>query len=90
MNKTNRTSAYAVWLGSNVCGTIGPRNFLIAKKGSANNFSIDLLISNSHGPSMYTLSQVATNSDVSPNRKKSYILLNTAGEYELVMLAKNR
>ena len=37
---------------SNVCSTIWPRNFLITKKFSANNSSIDLLKSNSHGPSM--------------------------------------
>ena len=41
---------------SNVCSTIGPGNFLITKKCADNNLSIYLLISNSHGSSMYTLS----------------------------------
>ena len=41
---------------SNVCSKIGPGNFLITKKCSANNSSIDLLKSNSHSPSLYTLS----------------------------------
>ena len=55
------TSEYAVWLGFgisqlNVCIMIGPRNFMIRKKCSANNLCINLLISNAHGSSMYTLS----------------------------------
>ena len=39
---------------SNVCSTIGPGNFEITKKMSANNLSVDFLISNTHGPSIYT------------------------------------
>ena len=37
------------------------REFLDYKKSSANNLSIDLLISNVHGPSMYTFSMLLTN-----------------------------
>ena len=43
---------------TNVCSTIGTSNFLILKKCLAYNLSFYLLISNSHGPSMYTLSMV--------------------------------
>ena len=41
---------------SNVCITIELENFLITKKCSAKKLSIYLLISNSHCPSLYTLS----------------------------------
>ena len=66
INRTNRNSAYALcstyswaqeFTNSNVCRTNGPGNFLITKKCSANNSSMDLLIKNSHWPSMYTLSR---------------------------------
>ena len=40
------------------CSTIEPWNLLIKKKCSDNNLFIDLLISKSNGPSMYTLSMV--------------------------------
>ena len=43
---------------SNVFIAIGPGNFPDYKKYSANYLSIDLLISNSHGQSMYALSMV--------------------------------
>ena len=42
---------------SNVCNTIGPVIFLITKNVRLTIYlSISLCISNSHGPSMYTLS----------------------------------
>ena len=61
INMTNRTSAYAVWLGSGISQLKCLQydwawEFPDYKKFSAHNLSIDLPISNSHGPSMYTLS----------------------------------
>ena len=60
-NMTNRNSAYAVWLGS-VIYKLKCLQYDWAwelskyKNVSGNNLSIDLPISNSHCPSMYTLS----------------------------------
>lgn len=60
INRADKNNAYAYgweleFPNKNGCSTIGPGNF---KKCSANNLSIDLLISNSHRSSMYTLSIV--------------------------------
>ena len=69
INRTNRSSAYAVCLGSGI-SQLGCLRYDWAyefpdyKKCSTNNLSIDILISNSHGPSMYTLSICLSDSDV--------------------------
>ena len=51
------------FLDSNVCSLIGPR-FLVTKNVRPNNFFIDLLISNSHGPFMYTSSMLLVNDSI--------------------------
>ena len=56
-----RNSAYAVWLGAGIsqlkCLQYDwAHEFPDYKKCLTNNFSIDLFISSSHGPSMHTLS----------------------------------
>ena len=55
INWTNRRIAYEVWLGS-IISQLKCLQFELGfpdyKKSSANNVSIDLIISNSHGPSM--------------------------------------
>ena len=59
MNRTNRTRAYAVRLGAGISqlNDWAP-GFPAYKKCSANDLSIDLLIINSHGQYMYTLSMI--------------------------------
>ena len=49
---------------SHVWGMNGPRNGLILRNCLANNFDINLLISNSHNTSIYTLSMVIVDTNV--------------------------
>ena len=57
MNMTNRNSAHVEWLGSGF-SPLKCLRYVLARDFP--DLSIDLLISNSHGPSMYTLSMPRT------------------------------
>ena len=80
INMPNRSSPHVVWLGLGIyqlkwlqCDWAP--HFPNFKKCSANNFRIDLLVSNSHGPFTYILSMRLPHKEIPDTTRKPVVIL---------------